>query len=204
MYIEEIRMRRSITAVLALSVLLTLVPAVSANGGSRGTITDIVAASGGEFDGDRTDYDILLNAVLVAGLADALDDASATYTTFAPNDRAFIRTARDLGFTGTGEAGAWSFLVTAFTQIGGGDPIPVLTNVLLYHVAPGYYRPVRVLFSKQIPTLLPNKVIRPWFLSLRDYEPDLPNPLLVLKQINIKADNGVIHTINRVLIPVDL
>lgn len=196
-------MKRASAALLSMMLLVGVVPAASATGGSN-TITDIVAASGGTFDANRGDYDILLTAVLAAGLEGALADTSATYTVFAPNDAAFIRTARDLGFTGWDESGAWSFLVTAFTSLGGGDPIPVLTNVLLYHVAPGYYGPFRVLFSRQIPTLLSGATIRPWFLSLRDNDPDFRDPRLVLKGINIKADNGVIHTINRVLIPINL
>lgn len=196
-------MKRASAVVLSMMLLVGIVPAAAASSGGK-TITDIVAASGGTFDTDRTDYDILLTAVLTAGLEGALADKSATYTVFAPNDAAFIRTARDLGFSGWDESGAWNFLVTAFTSIGGGDPIPVLTNVLLYHVAPGYYGPFRVLLSRQIPTLLSGATIRPRFLALRDNDPDLRDPWLVLSGINIKASNGVIHTINRVLIPVNL
>jgi uncharacterized surface protein with fasciclin (FAS1) repeats len=62
-----------------------------------------------------------------------VSNPTANLTVFAPNDRAFVRLARDLGFTGTTEAAAWQFLVGALTQLGNGDPIPVLTNVLLYH-----------------------------------------------------------------------
>jgi hypothetical protein len=29
---------------------------------------------------------------------------------FAPNDAAFLRTARDLGYNGSSESGAWNFL----------------------------------------------------------------------------------------------
>jgi hypothetical protein len=198
-------MKKIIPILLSLSLLLAIAPAASAGGGeSRGTITDIVAASGGEFDRNRADYDILLNAVLTAGLEGALADPDATFTVFAPNDRAFIRTARDLGYEGRSEAGAWNFLVAALTNLGGGDPLPVLTNILLYHVSPDYYGPIRVLLSRRIPTLLEGAVIRPRLITLRDYDPDLRNPRLVPWQINIKADNGVIHTIDRVLIPADI
>ena len=50
-------------------VLLVLLAfmATTVTGAQAQTITDIVASSGGEFDGNRYDFDILLNAVLTAG-----------------------------------------------------------------------------------------------------------------------------------------
>jgi len=77
-----------------------------------------------------------LTAVVTAGLDGALADPAASLTVFAPNDRGFVRLARDLGFEGRGEEEAWLFLVDALAALGGGDPIPVLTDVLLYHVVP--------------------------------------------------------------------
>lgn len=195
-------MRKLFVTIMALAMVIVTAPAASADH-SRGTITDIVVASGGDFDDRGRDFDILLNAVVAADLAGALADTDASYTVFAPNDAAFIRTARDLGFTGTDEAGAWAFLVEAFTALGGGDPIPLLTEVLLYHVAPEKLNVLQVLLGGPIDTLQ-GEQIRPRFLSLRDKEPDLRNPRLVLRGLNIRADNGIIHTINRVLIPVDL
>ncbi|MFN0060387.1 MAG: fasciclin domain-containing protein [Planctomycetota bacterium] len=173
------------------------------------TITDIVAASGGEgmFDSNRFDYDILLNAVLAADLAGALGDPTASFTVFAPNDLAFVRLARDLGYAGTDESGAWSFLVSTLTDLGGGDPIPLLTNVLLYHVVPEEVTPFQLilltLFDEEIPTLLSGATIDPFFFVLRDNEPGLSNPRVTFP-FNVLADNGRIHTINRVLIPVAL
>ena len=171
------------------------------------TITQIVAASGGSFDNNRFDYDILLNAVVTANLADALNDPSANLTVFAPNDLAFIRLARDLGYTGMDEAGAWSFLVAALTSLGGGDPIPVLTNVLLYHVLPQRVNAVQFIYLSfcgvNVPTLLSGATIKPAFYRIIDNDPDLKNPNLFFP-LNVNADNGIIHTIDRVLIPLNL
>jgi uncharacterized surface protein with fasciclin (FAS1) repeats len=167
------------------------------------TITEIVAASGGTFDHNRYDYDILLNAVLAAKLEGALADTTKQFTVFAPNDKAFIRTARDLGFTGNGEQAAWEFLVGALTEIGGGDPIPVLTDILLYHVAGKSLNPFQVVFSKKIDTLLGTS-FKVKGLMLVDADPDIANPFLNLYALNIKATNGRIHGITRVLIPVNL
>lgn len=172
-----------------------------------GTITDIVAASGSGFDTNGRDYDVLLAAVTAAGLGGTLATPGLDVTVWAPKDRAFVRTAQDLGFTGanTDEAGAWSFLVTALTSIGGGDPIPTLTTILKYHVTPDARGPGRVLAATRFPTLAEIGIRHvPGSLALIDKDPDIANPRLVPDALNIRASNGVIHTINRVLIPVNL
>lgn len=166
------------------------------------TITDIVAASGGQFDRNRSDYDILLNAVQTAGLAETLATPGLDVTVWAPNDRAFIRTARDLGFTGWSEKGAWNFLVGALTNLGGGDPIPVLTAILTYHVTPDARGVFSVLTTKTFPTLQGGTITRHGF-TLQDADPDIKDPRLTLP-LQVRASNGIIHTIDRVLIPINI
>lgn len=173
----------------------------------NGTITDIVLKSGGDFDDNKRDYDILLNAVVTADLADALADPEAELTVFAPNDAAFVRLARDLGYVGGyNETEAWKYLVAALTGLGDGDPVPVLTDILLYHVVAGDVRPVDLIlstiFGRDITTLL-GATIRPFFIFLIDNEPDIRNARVGFP-LDIEASNGRIHTVTRVLIPVDL
>jgi serralysin len=170
------------------------------------TITDFVAASGGTFDSNRLDYDILLNAVVAADLGGALANPEADLTLFAPNDAAFIRLARDLGYAGFAEDGAWNFLVAALTDLGGGDPIPVLTQVLLYHVAPeslGVGEVIAAGFGGGTITTLQGGAITPQGTRLIDNEPDLADARL-FAPLQVRLDNGVVHTITSVLIPIDL
>lgn len=170
---------------------------------SKPTIAGLVGASGGEFDQNKNDYDVLLNAAIAANLVGALDDPSASLTVFAPNDRAFVLLARDLGFTAWDEAGAWQFLVSALTQLGNGDPIPVLTNVLLYHVAPGRLGIWDVALSSKVTTLLGSDFgVR--LVRLVDADPDIKNPTVLALGSNITASNGIVHTISRVLLPINL
>lgn len=176
------------------------------NADAQTTIADVVADSGGTFDNNLRDYDILLTALQTASLVSTLDDDTANFTVFAPNDRAFLRLATDLGFTGTDEAGAWLFLVDALTTLGNGDPVAPLTTVLTYHVSPETVTPfgliIRTIFGADIDTVEGN-VIEPFFFFLGDQDPDNATARVAFP-LNIQTDNGRIHTINRVLLPLDL
>jgi serralysin len=197
-----------VTPILAFGVLAAAVAPSGARTSSteRPTIAQIVAKSGGTFDSNHYDYDILLTSVKAAGLVDALNNPSSKLTVFAPNDRAFIRTARDFGYTGWDEAGAFNAIAGVLGTLdpkGKGDPIPALTNVLLYHVASGSLGPIQVLLSGSIHTLLPGASFDVRFLRLVDKAPKRPDPYLNPYALNIKASNGVIHGITRVLLPVN-
>lgn len=168
------------------------------------TIAEIVAASGGDFDRNRRDYDLLLNAVVAADLVDALNDEDADITVFAPNDLAFIRLARTLGYRGFNEEHAFNFIVETLTELGNGDPIPLLTAVLLYHVSPDSQTLNHVIFSDEIITLLTDASFSPDGLSLIDEDPGTRNPRMIVRSSDIRASNGIIHTLNRVLLPLSV
>jgi uncharacterized surface protein with fasciclin (FAS1) repeats len=183
-------------------------PAVAWDHGGRskpGTIVDVLVAKSGSgaFDNNPYDYDILITAVKAANLVGPLSDPAANLTLFAPDDAAFVRTAQSLGFTGSDEQGAWNFLVGALTSLGNGNPIPVLTTILLYHVAPVRLGVFQVLFSGKINTLA-GRSFGVRFLQLVDNAPKLANPYLNVFALDQQASNGVIHGITRVLIPVDI
>lgn len=165
------------------------------------TIAGLVAASG-DFDANGQDFDVLLQAVTAAGLAPALADAAADLTVFAPNDRAFLRLVETLGFDGTSEADAFAYLVDALTLLSDGrDPIPLLTQILQYHVLPGSLQASQVLARDKLETLLGTDLGRNG-TRLVDADPDVANPRLVTT--DIQAANGIVHVINGVLLPADL
>jgi uncharacterized surface protein with fasciclin (FAS1) repeats len=162
-----------------------------------GSIVDVAVKASSANGPDRNpyDYDLLIAAVTATGLAPVLADESKTFTVFAPNDRAFKRLVADL--SGTYPASEQAAL-DAITATFSGDQI---RNVLLYHVVAGKkLSPLQVLFARSL-TMANGGTVRPRGFTLRDETPALRDPRLVLSGINIQATNGVIHTINRVLVP---
>lgn len=191
--------RLAVAATAAAALVLTAAPAQAHDHPSTpsGTIVDVaVAASGGGTpDQDPDDYDILVQAVLATGLDGALADTSQTYTVFAPNDRAFLRLVTDLtGTAPASEADALNTITTAFSA-------SQIKNILLYHVVAGKkLAPLAVLKSRSL-TMANGGTVQPRGIKLRDESPQLRDPRLVWWKIDIQATNGVIHTIDRVLVP---
>ncbi|MBC6495415.1 fasciclin domain-containing protein [Microbacterium sp. 4-7] len=192
------KIRASLAGVAALALVLTAAPAQAAETARpSGNIVDVLvtASGGGAPDRNANDYDLLVQAVLATGLDSTLADPAGTFTVFAPNDRAFLRLVSDLtGTAPASEAAALTTLTTAFTT----DQI---ADILLYHVVAGKkLGPIKVITSNSL-TMANGGVVRPRGVFLRDESPTLRDPALVLWRVNITANNGVIHTIDRVLVP---
>ena len=175
------------------------------------TITErVIQISGdpGTFDNDGGDFDILREAVIAAGLAGTLDSDAVDLTVFAPTDAAFVVLAQALGYGGTDEAGALGHIVKALTLLGGGDPLPLLTNILKYHVVDGSFTKEAVVSlgdGAQIETLLGanlelNLLSSP--PSLEDADPGIADPGLIA--FDVEASNGIIHVLDGVLLPVSV
>jgi len=121
---------------------------------------------------DQRDLRLLLDAVVKAGLADALD-TTAGITLFAPTDRAFIEAGIDIGNTS----------------------VAVLKKVLTYHVVPAVAYSTDVKDGEVVPTLEGGK------LTLKvDKEGVHVNDARVIAA-NLLLKNGVAHVIDKVLMP---
>ena len=124
-------------------------------------------------------FETLVTAVKAAGLVDTLK-SKGPFTVFAPNDDAFAKLPE-----GTVE--------------GLLKDIPKLTEILKYHVVNGAVPAADVVVHKNITTLIGQDVkvdAAKWHLHKN---PKI-NDANVLKA-DIMTDNGVIHVIDKVLLP---
>ncbi len=121
------------------------------------------------------DFDTLVSLVKSAGLAKTLS-GKGPFTVFAPTDAAFDK-------------------VPASTLEALQQDRAALRNVLLYHVAAGRYPAKRVVKQKSIQTLAGPRLK----VSTRKGTVSVGGARVV--QTDVRASNGVIHAINRVLIP---
>ena len=122
-------------------------------------------------------FDHLIEAVVRAGLVDTLN-GNRQFTVFAPTDAAFEDLFGALGVSGIDEI-----------------PVDTLTAVLLYHVAPGER------FSGDVVTSARIRTVSKGFLapSVHDGSAWVNDARIVAADVD--ASNGVIHVIDKVLLP---
>ncbi|GAB3018229.1 fasciclin domain-containing protein [Cyclobacterium sediminis] len=118
----------------------------------------------------------LSRANLVNAVNGGMDD---DLTVFAPTDAAFQQLYDDLNVDG-------------FEDI----PLETLTNVLMYHVVPSRAFSQDLRDEAELPTLLSNNTLTVDLGELNIEEAGLNTDLL-----NIHATNGVIHVIDKVMLP---
>ena len=131
------------------------------------------------------DFSILVEAVVAAGLVDALSAAGPS-TVFAPTNDAFAALLAELG-------------VSKEDLLANTD---LLTAVLTYHVVPG-----RVLASgvpaEQAVTTLQGGIFKPTAVPGGLAIADGRNRVSNIVATDVLASNGVIHVIDKVLLPAD-
>jgi uncharacterized surface protein with fasciclin (FAS1) repeats len=119
-------------------------------------------------------FQTLLTAVDAAGLGDTLADGGPL-TVFAPTDDAFVALPQET--------------VQGLLA----DP-PALVRVLTYHVVPGRITSAQITHDSE------QKTVEGGVLKLAVNGGVTVNDATVI-QADVEAENGVIHVINRVLIP---
>ena len=199
-------------AAAALVLPMAAVAAPAASAADMGTTSLASVLTGGQqgFDQDYKDYDILTAAVLAVLKAKpnspvkVLTDGSTALTAFIPNDKAFMNLASALTKKKvTTEAGAFKAVA--------GLGIPTVEKVLEYHVVPGstiLSGDALKANGAKLKTALPGKTIgvkvvaSPASITLMDYNKALPNPKVILSQVDInKGNEQVAHGIDAVLMP---
>jgi uncharacterized surface protein with fasciclin (FAS1) repeats len=162
----------------------------------------LVAACGGDGDDDdpstlaevaqQQGFTALLAAANKAGLSDELSSSSVDFTVFAPTDAAFTALATQLGFSSAGA------MVEAL-------PAPALESILLYHVLPtrktaadlvagGATQPTLYTFEAAPSTLALNT-------SAGVVITDEVLTTATVVTADVRASNGIVHVIDKVLVP---
>jgi uncharacterized surface protein with fasciclin (FAS1) repeats len=203
------------TTAVAMAATLGIgaVTATSASAGTKSLAT-VLTSDKNQFDKKSGDFDILTKAVLTvldakpSSPVSILADGKAKLTAFAPTDKAFQRLAKDL--TGKNiKKEAKVFQAVA------GLGVDTVEQVLLYHVVPGGKLPAKVVLESNgaklttaqggIVKVKVNSKNHTPVITLKDKEPDLRNPKVILELTNInKGNRQIAHGINRVLLPVNL
>jgi uncharacterized surface protein with fasciclin (FAS1) repeats len=161
---------------LSLSILASGMLWTTAANAQTNVFDDVIAVS--------PNHNLLEAAIVQAGLTSALQDPGATFTVFAPDDQAFTNLASALG-----------------TTVNGLLALPNLQDVLLYHVLDFTVPSVALTGAPValfIPALSPTN-------SLKITSTPAGSAFVNQAQIttvDLHTDNGVVHVINKVLLPV--
>lgn len=144
------------------------------------TINEIV---GGFASGNPAEFSLLAAALSRAGLADFFD-GDGPFTVFAPTDQAFINAGLEL------------------SVINSTDPATVATILTHHVVKPNAYVFSTDLVDGNVPMLNDQNVtISVSALTVQDAAGSTPPAGLITSLLNVHATNGVIHVIDKVLLP---
>jgi len=167
----------NVMCALLLAVALLLGGYQSA-GGVKGAYAQATIAS---VASSVEDLSILVEAIVEAGLIDAVAEEEAEFTVFAPTNEAFLSLLDGLGFEGLADI-----------------PTDLLEEVLLYHIVPA------VAFSSD----LSNGQVLPT-LNGAELVVDLTDGVVIdgvgsdatVIEPNVEAGNSVVHVVDTVLLP---
>lgn len=128
-------------------------------------------------------FSTLVQALSITGLDKALENKSASFTVFAPTNQAFADLLVELKYSSLNDV-----------------PKPALTNILLYHVLDGSKMAVSIT-SGYYKSLAVGPVDNTNLSLNIDMATTMINKRAKITTTDVKADNGVIHVITKVLLP---
>lgn len=143
--------------------------------------------------GSNDNFNILTKLLTDNGLLSNITQTKGV-TIFAPTDKAFARTAKSLGCGNTRTEAA---VIECFN---GFFLTPEIETMLKYHVIPKRMTSFRVLRTRMFKTL-EKKNIKRIGLTMIDLTAGVPNAKLILTMQNMKYNNGIVHAVDRVLLP---
>ena len=142
------------------------------------TIVEIAASD--------TNFTYLVAAVQFANLADVLN-SNRQFTVFAPVNQAFLDLAASLNLT------IEELLTEPYRDL--------VTSVLLYHVSPGQKKSQNVIKSGKVNTLLKQFA----YSRIENGTAQIGNETngyANITAVDIRASNGIVHVIDKVIVPV--
>jgi transforming growth factor-beta-induced protein len=175
-------MRKFVIAIVALAAIAAGTAGPASAGGHRYHHGDRHRPTIAELAAQAPDLSILVEAAQKAGLVDALADPKGNLTVFAPTNDAFIALLGQLGLSSLDEV-----------------PVDTLRAILLDHVVPQRLDAGRLDFYDRTdmePVTLGGLTL--------DYDrtPNGVNDADILR-MNIRARNGVVHLVDKVLLDPD-
>jgi uncharacterized surface protein with fasciclin (FAS1) repeats len=162
---------------------------------------------------ENADLNILVAALTKTGLASTFaNNNSGVFTVFAPTDVAFVAYFNSLGgaFATLDEAGVINWINTTLSPTSATLNLAGLTNVLLYHVVNSEIPFSKVTGAQGLVTLSGSarisisKVGSNVVLNANRAVQNSAGNGAQSVTLDVDASNGVIHTIDRVLIPVSV
>jgi uncharacterized surface protein with fasciclin (FAS1) repeats len=172
---------------LKFAAMAAVVALVSACGGSDdnndnrvGNVAEVATSNG---------FTSLVAAATKAELVTTLSDSTATLTVFAPTDAAFTALATQLGYADT------AAMVTALTK-------EQLTTILTYHVLSTKVASSAIPFGTPVATVNGETItITAGTAPVIATIADTTSTAATITAVDVPASNGVIHVIDKVLIP---
>ena len=202
-------MRRTITTFLGMAMLMSALAAPAAaapetaEDGHLGNIVEELL----ELNSETKNYDILIQAVLFAADngVDLLTPLSTVdgLTLFAPKDFAFVKLARELtGDDTIKQNTAFDVIAGVLVEAGGGleGAVELLTDILLYHVAPEFIDTTDRKKGESWEMLNGDSLK---IDNFRIYD-TAERRGKIIKGVTENASNGRIYTINIVVLPSSL